>query len=257
MTQDFSTTPKLLTYDKEDFSLLSIKNNHEKLHTLFEEQAKINPNDIAIVYKNSSMTFEELNQRSNQLANYLRKSGIKQNEFVGVYLERSIESVISFLAILKTGAICVPLDLVYPAKRLSHILEETKLFYVITSSYLNKCFPKYRKKLINLDKKSVLINQMKKDNLPISSNSQNTAFVIYTSGSTGKPKGVFLNHYCFLNKIKWIYSRYPFKTVDVCCHSSSLGVVISISEIFTPLLSGIKVVILPEKAKYDFEEFID
>ncbi|MCL1936227.1 MAG: amino acid adenylation domain-containing protein [Defluviitaleaceae bacterium] len=158
---------------------------------LFEEQVEKTPNNIAIVYEDKKLTYKELNVRVNQLAHFLREKGIKQNDFVGIFSERSIEMIISIYAIIKSGAAYVPIDTNYPDERIRYILEDSNPKIILTNSNkkLNVDFEIFDFENINL-----IFQNYSNKNPEKLNELEDLAYVIYTSGTTGNPKGVMVMH---------------------------------------------------------------
>lgn len=177
---------------------------------LFEEQVKKTPTNIAIVCKNEKLTYQELNNQANQLANYLRDNyKIQGDDLVAFCLNRSKHILITMLAILKSGAGYVPIDPIYPDKRISYILEDTRAKVVFTNKeHANRLhqivenFLDANKSKIepidNVNYQSVLA-KYPPENLFQNTTNKNLAYVIYTSGTTGIPKGVMIEHMSVVN----------------------------------------------------------
>lgn len=153
---------------------------HLTISALFEKQVKHSQKKIAVVCKNKSLTYEQLNQRSNQLAHYLVRKGIKPGDIVAVNIARSPEMIIAFLAILKTGSAYLPLDTYYPKERLTYMLEDANVVMLINKDLLEK-------EQCDIEKESI-------ENLKQYIVSTDMAYINYTSGSTGQPKGVVVPH---------------------------------------------------------------
>ncbi|WP_262696515.1 non-ribosomal peptide synthetase, partial [Kordiimonas aquimaris] len=175
------------------------------LHTLFEEQASRTPDNIAVVYEGSELSYAELNKRSNQLAHYLIEQGVKPDSLVGLCLDRSLEMVVGIMGILKAGGAYVPLDPDYPEDRLRFMLDDTQAHIVIgqasiatdLSLFDERC--QDRPELVLLDEPEQLealsfYPETNPDTSALGICSDHLAYVIYTSGSTGKPKGVCVEH---------------------------------------------------------------
>ena len=153
----------------------------------FEEQARRKPEDIALVFENKTITYKELNEKSNSLAYVLRENGVKNNTIVGILQERSFEMVIAILATLKSGGCYIPIALDYPNERIEYMLKDSSANILLTSE----------EQRIKTDKKIININNPKiyednKENLDNISKPEDLSYLIYTSGSTGTPKGVML-----------------------------------------------------------------
>jgi amino acid adenylation domain-containing protein len=161
---------------------------------LFAEQAAHTPTATAVVYGSQAVTYQELDERSSQLANYLRNMGVGPDVLVGVLMDRSVEMIISWLAILKAGGAYVPLDLDYPAERLSFMVQDTRMPVILTKSAFRKRMPPESARVICLDTDWKTISREDQTISPATITPDNLAYVIYTSGSTGKPKGAAIVH---------------------------------------------------------------
>ncbi|PSF35010.1 non-ribosomal peptide synthetase [Aphanothece hegewaldii CCALA 016] len=173
-------------------------------HQIFEQQVEKTPLNIALVFEEQQLTYDELNRRSNQLAHYLQKLGVKPEIKVGIYLERSIEMIVALLGIMKAGGAYVPLDPVYKSDRISLMLADAHTSVVITSQKLLTELPDYDKEIICLDRDWNQIASESEENPSRDATghvctTQNLAYLIYTSGSTGIPKGVLISHEGLVN----------------------------------------------------------
>lgn len=162
----------------------------------FEEQVEKTPNHIALVFDNKTLTYKQLNEKVNSLAHYLRKNGIRNNDIVGVMIERSFEMLISILAVLKSGGAYIPIDPDYPEERISYILENSKCPILITEHSLQEKIKKleFNNDVIFSDLANNVIYNNNFHNPVKISEPNDLSYLIYTSGSTGKPKGVMLTH---------------------------------------------------------------
>ena len=161
---------------------------------LFEAQVERTPHQVALVYENSQLTYQELNERANRLAHYLRKSGVGEETLVAICMERSVEIVVGLLAILKAGGAYVPLDPNYPSERLGFMLTDSQASRLITQKRFLGLLPSHQAGVICLDTESAEIASESAGNPPCASIPDNLAYIIYTSGSTGTPKGVAVSH---------------------------------------------------------------
>lgn len=238
--------------------LLKIWNNTERAYPanktiqgLFEEQVELSPDKIALVFEDTKLTFREVNESSNRFAYYLR-SFISEGQLVIVHLPRGIDLIIAYLAILKVGAIIVPVDSKCPQERLNYIVNDTKSPLAISHS---KFSPKFESLnciqvvYIDLIQDKLLLESVA--NLALNFDSDALCFVIYTSGSTGVPKGVLSRHSSLLNRFYWMWEKYPFETNEVCCQKTNIGFVDSIWELFGPLLKGIRSILISESVEKD------
>ncbi|MEP6583183.1 MAG: amino acid adenylation domain-containing protein, partial [Ginsengibacter sp.] len=184
-----------------EFNKASVEYPRDKtIIKLFEEQAAINPNGIAVVFEEEHLTFAELNKKSNQLALHLINKGIHKESLVPICIERSIEMIVAVLGILKAGGAYVPISQDYPLDRISYILEDTQSSILIsTSSVIDKLPKRTGLEIIFIDEDWAEISNLPEKNYEIDISSSNLAYVIYTSGSTGRPKGVMIEHQALLD----------------------------------------------------------
>ncbi len=163
-------------------------------HELFEFQAQHNPNVVALSFDGRELTYEELNKKSNQLANFLIDLGIADNDLVGISTLRSIEMVIGVLAVMKAGGAYLPLDPTYPSDRLEFMVSDSHISYLLSQRVLETQIPKSNARIIWLDADWDKISEFPDTQPDVKVSPDDLAYVIYTSGSTGKPKGTLLNH---------------------------------------------------------------
>jgi amino acid adenylation domain-containing protein len=207
-------------------------------HQLFAEKVEENPEAIAVVYENQQLTYQQLNQRANQLANYLQKLGVKPETLVGICVERSLEMVIGLLGILKAGGAYVPLDPNYPQERLTYMLDDSKLSILLTQEKLLEQLPVNSAAITCLDRDWDIIAQNNQENPVSSVTTSNLAYVIYTSGSTGKPKGVLATHQGLPNLALDQAKVFGVKADSCVLQFASFSFDASISEIAMALVSG-------------------
>ncbi len=199
------------------------------LHQLFTEQARKTPQQIALVFEDHHLTYQQLDERSNQLARLIQAQN--PTELVCLCLERSLEMVVAILAVLKAGCAYVPMDPNAPKGRIEHMLEDTKTNLILSQSFVDQDFGIKR---INLDKH----NYFTESTNPI----QNTrtpkdlAYVIYTSGTTGLPKGVMVEHGSVINYAANV--RPYFKDIVRIDFSTGYIFDLSITSFLLPLLCG-------------------
>jgi len=225
------------------------------IHQLFEAQVERTPDAIAVVFEEKSLTYSELNRKANQLAHFLQKQGVGPEVPVGIYVERSLEMVVGLLAILKAGGAYVPLDLTYPAERLAFMLADTQAPVLCTQQQFVTKLPKYEGHVVCLDTDGEKIAQESKEN-PVSAVTDNClAYVIYTSGSTGKPKGVLINHVSAVRLFEATRALFHFDHRDVWSLFHSYAFDFSVWELWNPLVSGGRVVVVPYEVSRSSEAF--
>lgn len=229
----------------------------ETLESLFRRQAILHPDKTAAVYQDQNITYGELDQRSNQVANLLLSRGIKEGKYVPIWLDRSLEWIIAVLGVIKTGAAYVPIDPAYPVRRVEYILSDTSADIVITNQILEGLLSGTEStKIFDLSNREYL------DHLPseypeINIHQKALAYTIYTSGSTGKPKGVMVSHQAIQHLVTWHNHHFH---VD---HSSKLTLVaglafdISVWETWSALTSGATVFIADNEDRTNAHALVD
>jgi amino acid adenylation domain-containing protein len=228
----------------------------ESLYSLFANQALRTPDTIALVCEDQHLSYAELKLRAERLSTRLRDVGVGREDAVGLYLERSPESVESILAILHAGGSYVPLDPSYPAERLRQIATSANLQTVVTHSRLLESLPDCFRSVLCIDERGQ-VDPHKRGAQPAPTTPADVAYLLHTSGSTGRPKLVAGTHRGIMNRLWWMWQKYPFDGSETHCHRTSLNFVDSINEIFSPLLKGQRLVIVPEHVGRDAELLVD
>lgn len=214
---------------------------------LFEKQAEETPDAIAVSFDGRQLSYRSLNNRSNQLAHYLRARGVKAEVMVGVSIERSLDLVVALLGILKAGGAYVPLDPEYPLARLNFMLEDTAAPVLLTHSSVDReRLPTVSGTIIYLDQDWPAIEKESQDNPVSDITSDSLMYVIYTSGSTGKPKGVCVEHHSAVRLVK--NTNYvDIKSQDVFLQFAPVAFDASTFELWGCLLNGARLVIYPHQ----------
>ena len=237
----------IITKDEKNKILNQFNNSKEKfpkdktLVDLFESQVLNNPNNIALIFKDNKITYDELNKKSNQFARFLIKNyNIKPNSIISVCMDRTINFVIAILGILKTGSSYLPIHPDYPIDRIKFIINDSNSKLVIAD------------KNINIDNKvifsDITLDNFSNTNINLKLEPSSLAYVIYTSGSTGIPKGVLLKH---SNLVNFVYSfnsvfNNKFGKQDNCLSITNISFDVSVCELFTPLVFGSTLVLYEE-----------
>ena len=219
------------------------------LHQLLEEQARRNPQAVAVEFGEQSLTYAELDSRANQLARLLGRQGVECETLVGLCVERSLEMVVALLGILKAGAAYVPLDPAYPRDRIQHVLEDAHVPLVVTQAGLVHHLPSTSARVICLD--HAVPSGLSGEPVPSAAGANNLAYVIYTSGSTGKPKGVEVEHRSVVNFLCSMQREPGFTAADALVAVTTLSFDIAGLEIYLPLLCGGRIVIASRETTYD------
>ncbi|MGZ4971973.1 MAG: AMP-binding protein, partial [Limisphaerales bacterium] len=212
---------------------------------IFERQVTESPSRTAVSCGGTALTYEELNARSNQLAHLLRTSGIKPGSRVGLFLDRSINTVVAILGVLKSGAAYVPMDPAYPWERLKFIMDDAGVALVITERSGAAKLQETPQVVFDLDDWQPTLEHEQTENLDIHVLSNSPAYVIYTSGSTGKPKGVLVSHYNVVRLFTSTEHWFRFTKDDVWTLFHSYGFDFSVWELWGALFYGGRVVVVP------------
>ncbi|MEO1374975.1 MAG: amino acid adenylation domain-containing protein, partial [Cyanobacteria bacterium J06635_10] len=221
------------------------------IHQLFEEQVEKTPQAVAVVFEQEQLTYEQLNQRANQLAHHLQSLGVKPEVLVGICVERSIEMVVGLLGILKAGGAYVPLDPNYPPERLSYMLSDSGVGVLLTQNSLLESLPEHNARVICFDNDWDVIRQQSNTNPDAGVGSDNLAYVIYTSGSTGKPKGAMNTHQGIRNRLLWMQDTYQLNSSDRVLQKTPFSFDVSVWELFWPLLTGARIVVAKPEGHKD------
>ncbi|MFC5648730.1 amino acid adenylation domain-containing protein [Paenibacillus solisilvae] len=211
----------------------------------FEAQVKRTPDAVAAVYGKERLTYAELDQRANQVANYLLHKGIGSEALIGVHLERTIDMLAAILGILKAGGAYVPLDPTYATERLSYILEDAKAPVLLTQESLAASFVEHEIDVVYMDRDRDAImeagSHTPSTSAPIKGD--HLAYVTYTSGSTGKPKGVAVEHGSVIALIQWALEVYTAEEIAGVLGSTSINFDLSVFEMFVTWSMGGKLIL--------------
>ncbi|WP_150267090.1 non-ribosomal peptide synthetase [Paenibacillus tepidiphilus] len=176
------------------------------IQAMFERQVARTPDQLAVLYKEQALTYKELNNRANLIADLLMGKGIGRNEVVGIYMKRTPEMVIAILGVLKAGGAYLPLSPDFPETKIKYMLEDSKAVAVLTESLLSD--------QINTGGTTICLDLLEWPsreyaNPSLRSGPRDLAYVIYTSGTTGNPKGVMIEHHSVINRIEWMQKEFP------------------------------------------------
>ncbi|MFG0610739.1 amino acid adenylation domain-containing protein [Delftia sp. WSY_14] len=212
------------------------------VHRAIERQVRATPGAVALVFGSLSLSYGKLNQRANQLAHWLIAAGVGPERRVGIALERSFDMVVALLAVMKAGGAYVPLDPEQPAQRLSSMVEDSGIEWLLTHGAL-------RHGIAAGDGLQVLaLDGLDLDSQPghdpqVPVHGENLAYVIFTSGSTGRPKGAANRHAALHNRLAWMQSAYALDASDAVLQKTPFGFDVSVWEFFWPLMAGARLVI--------------
>jgi len=213
---------------------------------LFEAQVERTPGAIAVKYKNIELSYQLLNEYSNQFAHYLIDCyQIQADELVGIELDRSEWMIIVILGIMKAGGAYVPIDPAYPEERKNFIRDDAQLKVIVNDNELNKYREVKSKK------------EYSNSNLNVNLTSENLIYVIYTSGSTGNPKGCMLEHRGLVNRLNWMQKTYPLNVGDCIIQKTTFTFDVSVWELVWWSLQGACVTLLEPGEEKNPEKILD
>ncbi|MBD2440161.1 non-ribosomal peptide synthetase [Nostoc sp. FACHB-110] len=225
------------------------------IHELVAIQATKTPHKVAVVQQNQQLTYQELNERANQLAHYLQSLGVQPETLVGVCAEHSLEMIVGLLAILKAGGAYVPIDPKYPQQRQEYIWENAQLKILLTQEKLLDQLSNYQGKTVCLDRDWTEISQYSPANPLITVSTHNLAYIIYTSGSTGQPKGVMIEQRSLTNFTQVAFQEYGITEEDRFLQFISMSFDPAAGDIFGCLSIGATLVLRTEEMLLSSDEF--
>lgn len=226
------------------------------VHELFEAQAAARPSAPAAQFRDVTMSYEALNRRANQLANWLlpmlgKRSASDTQPLVGIAVERSLDMLVALLATLKAGCAYVPLDPTHPEQRLRHILNDAKVAALITDGTVADHLAREGTPTIHLGKQSGNIAAASATAPAVRVKPDDLAYVIYTSGSTGLPKGVEVSHGAVVNFLASMAREPGIGADDTLLAVTTICFDIAALELYLPLTRGARVVIAESEATID------
>ncbi|WP_299135408.1 non-ribosomal peptide synthetase [uncultured Tenacibaculum sp.] len=205
---------------------------------LFKSQVKKLPNRLAVTFKNKSLTYKELDEVSNQLANKLIDMGVKEETLVPISTDRSLEMIIGILGVLKAGGAYVPIDPTYVQKRIDYILDDIKSKFILTQSKFDS---KFQMPKLFLDDASIY-SENNNESPDVKVEDTSLIYVFYTSGTTGKPKGVMNTHEGVYNNLLWMKNHFEVNNEDNFLQKTNFCFDVSVWELLLPIISGSRIV---------------
>ncbi|KAA3656199.1 MAG: amino acid adenylation domain-containing protein, partial [Chloroflexi bacterium] len=221
------------------------------IHHFIEAQVVRTPEKTAVSFQTNHLTYQQLNEKSNQFAHYLQAQGIKPGTFVGICLGRSLNTIISLLGVLKAGATYIPLDPQYPRERLAHMIHDSQMPLLVTETAVIDHLPESSTTILNIDQISDALANSPTENPAPTATLDDLAYIIYTSGSTGKPKGVKVPHRGLTNFIQSMAKAPGMTADDVMVAVTTISFDIHGLEMFLPLYVGAKLVIVADETTVD------
>jgi tyrocidine synthetase-3 len=226
---------------------------------VFEEQAEKTPYRIAVVDEHQQLTYHELNQRANRVARVLRQHGVKPDDRVGLFIERSVNMIVGLLAILKSGGAYVPIDPEYPAERIRYMLQDSRAALVLGQHSIMAPFQEEMDQVAWLDIRQAMKQEMDASNLSTVNHPTDLAYVIYTSGTTGQPKGVMIEHKSVINLVRDFQAKFGIQIGDRVGQFASPSFDAFAWEVSISLLSGASLYMIPRETILDsgaFEQYV-
>ncbi len=250
------------------------------VHHYLEDSAERVPDKIAVIDQDRSLTYAELNARANQVAHYLRSLGVERGDRVGIYLRKSLESVIGIYGAMKAGAAYVPLDPSAPPHRIGYIAGNCGIRVMITGREKRRTWKEMKLEgadalehlvVLNIDDVSVDVPGvtlhtatapagLPEDNPGVATVQQDLAYILYTSGSTGDPKGVMLSHLACRGFVEWARDAYDVVESDVLSSHAPLHFDLSTFDLYASARAGATLVLVPPKLSVfpiEIAKFID
>ncbi|WP_010249962.1 non-ribosomal peptide synthetase [Acetivibrio cellulolyticus] len=238
-----------------DFNSTKVEYSKEKtIYDFLTQQAEETPDRTAVFFGEESVSYSELDRRSNRLAEVLRNKGVTRDSVVAVMLDRSVSMAVSLFGIHKAGGAYMPISPEYPLARIDYMLEDSGAVLLITEEAHRSKIGEYVNTVF-VDDPEVFNGEAKeiqKINEP-----NDLAYVIYTSGSTGKPKGAMIEHYSMVNRLNWMQNSFPIGESDVILQKTPFTFDVSVWELFWWAMAGAKVCFLKPGGEKEPSEIIN
>ncbi len=241
----------LIEWNQTDLALPKITNIAQQI----EAKVKDNPEQIAVIINKEKLTYQELNQKANQLAYYLQSLGVKKQTKVAICLDQSPVMMITILGILKVGGIVIPLEISDLANRKNEILKVSHTSFLITVDNLKSEFSESDLTIINLDKDQRVINQQNTENISWEITPQNTAWISYISTYDSKQKGVIISHQNIMAQSYALADTLKLTAKERILHLGVQSFSNIIEAIFPSLLTGSTLVLKTIQEVSSIKEF--
>lgn len=250
-----SELPFITTKEKEqinEWNSTDVKYDTSKLiHEIISANAATEADRTAVEIGDKKLSYKELEEETNKLANYLISKGVKPDTLVGVVMDRSLEMMIALLGIMKSGGAYVPIDPSYPEERVSYMIEDSQVELILTSKELSGKINSGKAEMIILDDSNADYKSADPKFPGVKLDPDNIAYMIYTSGSTGKPKGAMNTHGGILNRLLWMKDYLNVSKDDNIFQKTSFSFDVSVWEFFLPLMYGAKLVFAKPEGQKD------
>ncbi len=245
--------------EEERYTLLNEFNNtnvayqeNKTIHQLFEERVKKIPDQTAVVLDGKKMTYRELNEKANQIANHLRSKGVIRDQIIALLLTSSFEMVSGIFGVLKAGGAYLPIDPDYPEERIQYILKDSSSEILLTETSLKDQI-QFAGEVIDLKDSDLYFadyQEIHNINVP-----NDLAYILYTSGSTGQPKGVMIEHRSVINLSNWYGETYQLQKNKNVLQMTNYTFDPSVEQIFGVLLNGAILYLIRKEVKLNKELF--
>jgi amino acid adenylation domain-containing protein len=226
------------------------------LHHLISEQAQNFSDKIAIKFAGETLTYQQLNEKANQLAAFLISEGVKKGDKVAFALNRSGQLIIVMLGIMKAGATYVPVDPQFPLPRINHMLTDSAAVLLITAEPYKERYQSNAKELL-IENIWPMLGQYPVTDTAIDVSGNDLVYILYTSGSTGMPKGVQITHHNLINFLYSMQKAPGIKATDKLLAVTTVSFDISALELFLPLLNGATIIIADSTDAKDGRALLD
>jgi len=220
---------------------------------IFEQQVRTTPDSVALKFKDTELSYKQLNERANQLAHYLLNKGVTPEMPIPICINRSVEMIVGILGILKSGAAYVPIDPQYPQQRIEFMLNDIGANIVVTDKSSEAKFNGGQTEIIDIETDWNKMDAMETSNPRRVNQSNHLAYIIYTSGSTGNPKGVMVEHQSLVNLILAQTDHFSIDANERILQFSNYSFDASVEQIFLALLNGAALVLFEESLLFENE----
>jgi nonribosomal peptide synthetase DhbF len=223
------------------------------IHELVEKKVESKPDVCALKDSQGEWTYQELNSRANQVANTIHDRGINPGSVIAIQMERSKEQIAGILGILKAGCSYLPLDPTLPVNRRDYIVSDSESCLLLAGSEKSN-----QVSVPVLTIGETTSGSTSAPDLQIDRSSKAlTAYIIYTSGTTGNPKGVSISHHSLTNHIAGYTEQFPFSEGERFLHNINYTFDASMTEIFSPLVSGSTLILSDSSRQFDVDYLAD
>ena len=236
------------------------RRDYQAPHTLvdlFERQVDATPDQVALRFEGEQLSYRQMDELSNQLAHRLLRAGIGRDVIAGVFMERSVEMLVSIYAIHKAGGAYLPIDPDYPSERINFMLDDAQAPVVLTSEAMRPRLSERSCEILCVDSERSSLQSEPSSRPEVGVLPDDLAYVIYTSGSTGRPKGAMNSHRGICNRLLWMQEAYGLNSEDRVLQKTPYGFDVSVWELFWPLQTGATLVIAAPQVHRDATELVN